>query len=255
MDQQQLAIINLLTKMGDDALIMGHRNSEWTGLGPIMEEDIAFSSMAQDKIGHALALYRLLEEYFEGEGPDRFAFLREESGWKCCHFVEMPNSSYDYSLMRHFLFDHAEAVRYASLENSSFEPVRAIAQKFKGEIKYHLMHADAWLTQLGNGTSESHTRMQQALDDCWADALGMFEEAGELESVLIDAKVYPGESAIKEKWLERIQPIFTQASLVVPRGEQAKAGMGGRFGFHTQHLSILLDEMSSVFKLDPSASW
>ncbi len=97
------AITELITKMADDELILGHRNSEWTGLGPIMEEDIAFSSMAQDKIGHAWALYRILQEQLEGEDPDQFAFMRTENDFKCCHLVEMPIGTYDFSLMRHFL--------------------------------------------------------------------------------------------------------------------------------------------------------
>ena len=142
------AISHLLTAMADDALIQGHRNSEWTGLGPIMEEDIAFSSMAQDKIGHAWALYRILHENLEGTEPDRFAFLRGEKEYKCCHLVEMPNGEYDFSLMRHFLFDHAEAVRWEQLQQSTFEPLVPLARKLKGEIKYHTLHANAWISQL-----------------------------------------------------------------------------------------------------------
>ena len=138
------ALARMLTAMADDALIQGHRNSEWTGLGPIMEEDIAFSSMAQDKIGHAWALYRILQEDLGGQDPDAFAFLRNEKDYKCCHFVEHPNGEYDFSLMRHFLFDHAEAIRYQQLRNSSFAPLRPLAEKLKGEIKYHTLHANAW---------------------------------------------------------------------------------------------------------------
>src|SRR5688500_18496689 len=160
------AISHLLTAMADDALIQGHRNSEWTGLGPIMEEDIAFSSMAQDKIGHAWALYRILHENLEGTEPDRFAFLRGEKEYKCCHLVEMPNGEYDFSLMRHFLFDHAEAVRWEQLQQSTFEPLVPLARKLKGEIKYHTLHANAWISQLCRAGEESYARMQSALNTC-----------------------------------------------------------------------------------------
>src|SRR5665213_3384370 len=112
------AIKDLLYKMADDALIIGHRNSEWTGIGPMLEEDLAFSSMAQDKMGHALALYKILHEVLGEEDPDKVAFLREGSKFKCCQFVELPIGEYDFSLIRHFLFDHAEAIRYEMLAGS-----------------------------------------------------------------------------------------------------------------------------------------
>src|SRR6185295_955487 len=114
------SVKELILKMADDALIMGHRNSEWTGLGPILEEDIAFSSMAQDKIGHALALYTIMHEQFGGETPDITAYQREEKKFRCCHLVEFPIGEYDFTIARHFLFDHAEMLRYELLTQSSF---------------------------------------------------------------------------------------------------------------------------------------
>src|SRR6188472_4363522 len=121
-DKQMTAIKDLLFRMADEELILGHRNSEWTGLGPILEEDIAFSSMAQDKIGHAQALYEVLHKNGEAD-TDTIAFTRKEKDFKCCHFVEYPIGDYDFSLMRHFLFDTAEAIRFDMLCESSFEPV------------------------------------------------------------------------------------------------------------------------------------
>src|SRR6185312_14195972 len=102
----------LILKMADDALIMGHRNSEWTGIGPILEEDIAFSSMAQDKVGHALALYTILHEQFGDPHPDALAFGRNEKEFRCCHLVGFPIGEYDFTTARHFLFNHAEIIRY-----------------------------------------------------------------------------------------------------------------------------------------------
>ncbi|RAJ01480.1 ring-1,2-phenylacetyl-CoA epoxidase subunit PaaC [Chitinophaga skermanii] len=251
----QQAIISLLTKMGDDALIIGHRNSEWTGLGPIMEEDIAFSSMAQDKIGHAWALYRVMQEHLGGQDPDQFAFMRAEKEMRSCHFVELPIGEYDFSLMRHFLFDHAEAVRYESLENTAFEPLQPFAKKFKGEIKYHLLHADEWVLQLSRGSEESYARMQQALLHCMPLALGIFETSKAHEQTLIDEKIYPGEQALQARWLDRIYPVLSKAGLNLPGIESFTPVYGGREGYHTAYLQPLLDEMSSVFKLDPTATW
>ncbi|MET6999167.1 1,2-phenylacetyl-CoA epoxidase subunit PaaC [Chitinophaga defluvii] len=248
-------IAQLIIKMADDALILGHRNSEWTGLGPIMEEDIAFSSMAQDKIGHAWALYRILQEELGGEDPDKFAFLRDEKAFKCCHLVEMPNSEYDFSLMRHFLFDHAETVRYESLLQSSFEPFQQLSKKLKGELKYHTLHANAWIIQLSNANEESYNRMQTALNTCISLAAGIFEPSQEDEEALIAAHIYPGEKVLYERWLERIYPVLVRASLNLPDMDTIMPAYGGRYGFHTEHLHPLLLEMAEVFKMDAEASW
>lgn len=249
------AVNSLLTAMADDALIQGHRNSEWTGLGPIMEEDIAFSSMAQDKIGHAWALYRILHEELGGSDPDQFAFLRNEKEYKCCHFVELPNGEYDFSLMRHFLFDHAEAVRYEQLQQSSFAPLQPLARKLKGEIKYHTLHANAWISQLCRAGEESYARMQAALNTCFPLALGIFEPGGEAEQELVAAKIYPGETALKEQWLNRIYNILAAAGLNLPDEQAVEPVYGGRKGYHTAFLQPLLNEMGAVFRTDPEAIW
>ena len=250
----QKAITTLITSMADDALILGHRNSEWTGLGPIMEEDIAFSSMAQDKIGHAWALYRILQEHLGGEDPDQFAFMRAAKDFTCCHLAELPIGSYDFSLMRHFLFDHAEAVRYESLQQCSFEPLQQLSKKVKGELKYHTLHADAWLLQLCRGGEESHQRMQAALDRCFPLAAGIFEP-GPQDALLADAGIYPGEQALYDKWLNIIYPLLVNASLNLPDPAAVAPQYGGRYGNHTPHLQALLQEMGEVFRLDPTAGW
>lgn len=250
--QLQQAIQELITKMADDELIIGHRNSEWTGLGPIMEEDIAFSSMAQDKIGHAWALYRMQEEHFEGTDPDRFAFMREAADFKCCHFVELPIGTYEFSLMRHFLFDHAEAVRYQSLALSTFIPLQQLAGKIKGELKYHTLHADAWIMQLCTAGEDSRQRIQAALNQCFQLAGGIFEP-GNADELLMEQGVYPGEIALYNDWLGNISPVLQKVGLVMP--EMTAPVHGGRKGKHTDHLQPLLNEMGEVFRLDPEATW
>ena len=248
----QHLLTDLITKMADDELVIGHRNSEWTGLGPVMEEDIAFSSMAQDKIGHAWALYRILQEQFGGQDPDKFAFLRSEKDFRCCHFTEMPIGSYDFSLMRHFLFDHAETVRYNSLLQSAFTPLQQLAKKVKGELKYHTLHADAWVIQLCRAGAESYSRMQAALDNCFQLACGIFEP-GEDDQALAREGIYPGEQALYEQWLESIYPALVKASLNMP--EKIQPVYGGRKGLHTPYLQPLLNEMGEVFRQDPAATW
>ncbi len=248
------ALKDLLYKMADDALIIGHRNSEWTGIGPMLEEDLAFSSMAQDKMGHAKALYQVLHEVLGEPGPDKVAFMRDEKLFKCCQFVELPIGEYDFSLVRQFLFDHAEAIRYDMLTSSSFQPLALLAKKVKGEIKYHTMHADTFLKQLGNGNEESHARMQSALNYAMPFALGIFEKS-EFENDLISQQVFAGEDALKNKWFEKITPIIQSAGLHLPQVPENKIVYGGRRGFHSEHLKALLDEMCEVVRTDPEAEW
>ncbi|MDZ4757639.1 MAG: 1,2-phenylacetyl-CoA epoxidase subunit PaaC [Bacteroidota bacterium] len=253
---KQIAIKELLYKIADDQLILGHRNSEWTGLGPILEEDIAFSSMAQDKLGQSQAIYNILNTLGE-QDADTLAFMRNSAQFHCSHLVEMPIGGYDFSLIRHFLFDHAEWLRFDMLINSSFEPISKLARKYRGEIKYHIMHADVWLKQLGNATEESHNRMQVALDNAFNMALGIFE-TGPHEQLLQDEKIFEGENILYNRWLEKITPIIIQSNLKLP-AQSASGGwnpsLGGRYGKHTEYLQPLLDEMTEVFKIDPSAEW
>ncbi len=244
----------LLFKMADDALIIGHRNSEWTGIGPILEEDLAFSSMAQDKIGHASALYNILHVHFGEADADTLGFKRTEKEFKCCHLVELPIGEYDFSLVRHFLFDHAELLRYELLVNSSFAPLASLAKKVKGEIKYHVMHADTWMKQLANGNEESKARMQSALNYTWPFALGIFEVTAN-EQELFDTKIFEGEVALKNLWLERVAAIITAAGLLVPSVSEDKVAYGGRKGFHTEFLQPMLTEMTEVTSIDSNAEW
>ncbi|MBL0308956.1 MAG: phenylacetate-CoA oxygenase subunit PaaC [Bacteroidetes bacterium] len=248
------AVKDLLLKMADDALIIGHRNSEWTGIGPMLEEDLAFSSMAQDKIGHAQALYTILHEILGEANPDTLAFKREEKQFRCCQFVEQPIGEYDFSIIRQFLFDHAELIRYDLLTQSSFQAVAQLAKKVKGEIKYHVMHADTFVKQLGKGTEESHARLQKALNNSWHLALGIFEKS-EFEDVLIKDGIFAGEEALKNRWLEKITPIIQSADLKLPVTDESKIVYGGRKGFHSEYLKPLLDEMCEVVRTDINAEW
>ncbi|MBK6878295.1 MAG: phenylacetate-CoA oxygenase subunit PaaI [Ignavibacteria bacterium] len=229
------AIRNLIFRIADDQLIIGHRNSEWTGLGPILEEDIAFSSMAQDKLGHALALYTLLHEIGEKD-PDTLAFNREEKDYVCCHFVEYPIGEYDFSLMRHFLFDSSEALRFGMLAESSFEPLAKIARKFRGELRYH------------------KARMQSALNECMPLALGIFEPS-DYELALQNEGIFPGEKFLQDAWIDHITPILNAGELRMPDVGNCTPSYGGRAGFHTEFLKPLIDEMSEVYKIDPKAEW
>lgn len=247
-------IQELILKMADDALIYGHRNSEWTGLGPTLEEDISFSSIAQDKVGHAWQLYQILENNFGMHDPDELAFKRDEKEMKCSHFVEIYTQDYAFALVRHFFFDHAEFLRYSMLQNSRYEPLAQLAKKIKGEIKYHLLHADTWMQKLGTSTEESKARMQGAVNEAFPFALGLFEK-GDHEAELKEQHVFEGEEALRQQWLDSIFPIVRKAGLSMPEPEEAAPKLGGRNGYHTEFLQPLLNEMGEVLRSEPDAKW
>lgn len=245
--------LDLLYRLADDQLILGHRNSEWNGLGPILEEDIAFSSMAQDKLGHALQLYLLLHELGEAE-PDTVAFTRNAPQFHCAQLVELPIGGYDFSLMRHFLYDHAELLRFEALAASSYEPLAQVARKLRGELKYHVLHANTWVKRLGTATAEAIEKMQAALHTTLPYALGLFETTA-AESEIIGSGLFIGEQELYARWQESITKVLAQTSLELPDLAVISPVYGGRQGQHTEHLQPLLDEMAEVFRLDPTADW
>lgn len=254
MNQQQTnALKDFLYKIADDQLIIGHRNSEWTGLGPILEEDIAFSSIAQDKIGQSQHIYELLHTLGEKDA-DTIAFTRNNNDYKCCHLVEHPIGEYDFSLIRNFFFNHAEELRFGMLSSSSYEPLGKLAKKYRGEIKYHIMHSDTWIGQLAKASEESKLRLQTAIDTHFNLALGIFED-GQSANTLNEMKIFEGESVLKDKWLEKITQLLNNSGLSVPDKAAWNPAYGGRKGFHSEYLQPLLNEMGEVFRLDPKAEW
>ncbi len=247
------ALIELLYKMADDQLILGHRNSEWTGMGPLLEEDIAFSSMAQDKIGQSHALYQLLHQLGEQE-PDTVAFTRNAGQFHNCIFVELPNGEYDFSLIRHFLFDTAEAIRFEMLSRTSYKPLAELSVKIRAELRYHTLHANTWIKQLGSATRESIGRLQHSLEAAMPYALGMFEPSP-LEKEIISQGIFEGEVVLRERWMNTVAQVIGQTQLTLPDWKLINPVYGGRSGKHSEHLQPLLDEMSEVFRIDPSAEW
>lgn len=241
-----------LLALADDALLQGHRDSEWTGLGPILEEDIAFSSMAQDEIGHALVWYGLREAHLGAGDPDAQAFERDAALWRNAALVEQPRGDYATSLVRRTLYDIAKAVQYDALRGSAWAPLATAAGKLRQEKKYHLIHNQAYVKRLGTAGADSHRRLQAALDDLYGLALGLFEPpAG--EALLVERGIAPASADLARLWLAATTPLFAQATLVAPA--DAAAATGGRQGRHTEHLDGLLEAMQSLHRSDPEAEW
>ena len=247
------ALKDLLFKIADDQLILGHRSSEWIGLGPLLEEDIAFASKAQDKVGQSLAFYKLLEELGEAD-PDITAFSREATEFHNSTFVELPNGEFDFSIIRHFLFDTAESIRFEELSKSSYQPLSNLANKLKGEIRYHIMHADEWIKQLGNADAATVERMQEQLDYALPYALGVFEPS-KFEEILISDGIFTGEKVLQSVWENKITDIIEETQLTLPALSSLEPAYGGRYGQHTEYLQPLLTEMGEVIQSDPDAEW
>jgi ring-1,2-phenylacetyl-CoA epoxidase subunit PaaC len=247
------ALKELLYKMADDQLILGHRNSEWTGFGPLLEEDIAFSSMAQDKIGHSYALFQMLHELGESD-PDTVAFMRTSTLFHNSILVELPNGEYDFSLIRHFLYDTAEALRFEMLQESSFRPLADLSKKVKGELRYHTLHANTWIKKLGNATDESISRLQHSLEYALPYSLGMFEKSP-FEDEIIASGIFVGEEILMQEWLKKVSDVISSTKLSLPEFGTITPVYGGRTGSHSEHLTMLLEEMSEVFRIDPGAEW
>jgi len=246
------AVLDLLTRMGDDDLIMGHRNSEWTGLAPILEEDIAFSSMAQDEMGHAQAYYQLIHE-LGGDDPDTLAFGRGPRAYRCASLVSLPNDrDWGFCVLRQFLYDLAETVRLSALEQSSLVPLAQLARKLRGEEKYHLMHGRTWVLRLGNATDDAHERLQSALYKAYPHALGLFEPTS-ADVTLSQAGICPSEEDLRRQWESAVVPVLDDAGLEVP--ENVQPVYGGRVGRQPEALKTLLESMQLVYHIDPKAKW
>ncbi len=249
------AMMDLLFRLADDELMMGHRNSEWTGVAPILEEDIAFSSMAQDEMGHALAYYTVLHEHFGQDIPDRLAFLRDADKFRNAALTALGRKDWARAIMRQFLYDAAEQVRLEVYRRHPFEPLAQLARKFHGEEKYHFMHARAWVVRLGQGTDDSRGRMQESLDELWPYALGLFE-AGQPEQEGEFA-----EASLLAAWLGLVCPILIEAGLKVAAGENDGVWTtdaephAGRYAAPDADRIGLLEAMQKVYRMDPEAEW
>ena len=165
-----------------------------------------------------------------------------------------PNEEYDFSLVRHFLFDTAEFLRFELLATSSYTPLAQVSTKIKGELRYHLLHANTWIEQLGSATEESISRLQTALDVALPYALGIFEESP-FEHEIISSGVFAGEVVLKERWMKKISEVISRTNLVLPDLKLTIPVMGGRIGEHSRNLQPLLEEMGEVFRTDPGAQW
>jgi len=247
------ALVEFLLRIGDNSLILGHRVSEWCGRGPALEEDIALANTALDLIGQT-QLWLALAGEVEGKGrsADDLAYLRDGYEFRNILLVERPNGDFGKTLMRQFLFDAWHYLLLKSLKGSTDRRIAEIAEKAFKEVSYHLDRSRDLVIRLGDGTAESHRRMQEALDDLWAFTGEMFVDDA-VDATLTQAGVTPSLQSLKVGWDEIVSDTFTEATLKRPAdGYMHK---GGRRGVHTEHLGYLLAEMQFLQRAYPGAAW
>ncbi len=245
--------LDYLLQCGDNALILGQRLGEWTGHGPALEPDIALTNIALDLVGEARNWLTLAGELeMKGRSEDDLAFLRHATDYCNLLLVEQPNGDFAHTIIRQFLFDSFHYFQLESLLQSGHEGIRAIAQKSHKEATYHLRYSSEWVIRLGDGTEESHERMQTALNEHWRFA----EEA--LHPTPADEwaagqgwAVSPTDLAPRVS--ERRRAIFQEATLIVPLETAARTG--GKTGAHTESLGYILAEMQFLQRAHPGATW
>jgi len=253
-DALRQALVARLLALADDELILGHRNSEWCGHAPILEEDIAFANIALDEIGHASMWFTMLAQLLEQDEslyPDELAFQRAPADFRCVQMVALPVGDWAFSMTRQYLFDAYEAELLEMLRDSQYEPFQDAAAKFRKEEAYHLRHTSAWVTRLGLGTEESHRRMQAALDALWGYALQLFVPTPGQDS-LIQVEYFPAAEQLRSAWLGRVTSHLADAGLTIPAN--AVFPVESR-SIHADPLVELLAEMQKVARLDPKAAW
>ncbi|MGM0589660.1 MAG: 1,2-phenylacetyl-CoA epoxidase subunit PaaC [Bacteroidota bacterium] len=256
------ALVEYLQRIADDRLILGHRLSEWTGHAPILEEDIALANIALDLIGHASSLLEYAGQV-EGEGRDEddFAYFRNAVDYRNIKMVELPRGDFAFTMGRIFLFSTFSYHFYQKLQDTEDEQLRGLAQKALKEATYHVRHSAGWVRKLGDGTEESHQRMQDAIDELWAYTGELFY-MDDIDEILIDANLAPDLHKLYEPWIEQVENVIQEATLDIPDTEPNEQNPmtstlsdGGRRGFHSEHLGHLLAEMQTVRREFPDAPW
>jgi ring-1,2-phenylacetyl-CoA epoxidase subunit PaaC len=246
----QQDLVQKLLAMADDELILAHRNSEWIGHGPILEEDIALANIAQDELGHANIWYEMVESFTEDE-PDEMVFFRNAADFRNLQMVELPRGDWAFTMLRQYLFDAYELLLLDKLQHSSYQPLAEACAKIRNEEIYHLRHTSNWIKRLGLGTEESNQRTQAALDELWPYAQQLFVPLPG-ESVLVNDKIVPDLVALHEDWLERVRPFLTAAHLTISHNDTPPTTSRSE---HTPHLITLLNDMQKVARLNREAVW
>ncbi len=247
------ALVNYSLRLGDSSLILGQRMSEWCSNGPILEEDIAMSNIALDLIGQARTMLSYAGE-LEGKGrsEDDLAYRREERAFYNTLLSERPNGHFGDTVARNFLHSAFFYHLYQALKESKNEMIAAHAAKSVKEITYHLRHSSEWMVRLGDGTEESHTKVQESLNDLWEFTGDLFE-MNEVDEILIAEEITVDLHEIKKEWNNTINTVLERSTLSKP--EDAYMHSGRLDAVHSEYLGHLIAEMQFLPRAYPEAKW
>ncbi len=262
----QSNIINYTLHLADNALILGHRNSEWCGHGPVLEQDIAITNISLDLIGQARNFYQYAAALMNAQqvsptvgdleggevSEDSLAYFRDSKDFKNLLLVEQPKGDWAQTILRQFFFSAYQYLLFEKLKASKDEQIAAIAVKALKEVTYHLRWSSEWVIRLGDGTEESYSRMTKAMDELW-DFTGEMFLLSEYELEMLNNGIGPDVTLIKEIWMQKVKEVFNEASLVVP--STSIIHLGGKEGKHSEHLINILKELQSVARTLPAATW
>lgn len=256
-------LIELLFQLADDDFITAFRGSEWLGLCPHIEEDVAFSSINQNTMGHAAMYYQLLEEIGVGSADSlaharkqeerRNAIILEEVNGEGTYLVE-PQFDWAFTVVRNYFYEIAKKVRLDSLQKSSYEPLAQVARSVKTEQYYHLKHWEVWFRQLMTSTADARERMEVQIERVWKDFGGVLT-LGPLARDMSRHQLVAEESVLTGEWMNIISEMFVQVDYALPTEAPGKAQGDGRAGEHTEALTIALATLGEVYHLDPAAAW
>jgi ring-1,2-phenylacetyl-CoA epoxidase subunit PaaC len=246
-------LVLYVLRRADDALVLGHRLSEWCGHAPMLEEDMALANMGLDLLGQARELFSYAAKV-EGRDndEDKFAYLRDVRQYRNLLLLEQPNGDFARTMVRQFFYSVFADLYWRAMIKSSDATLAAIAAKSEKESAYHVRHSSEWMVRLGDGTAESHARAQTGIDDLWAFTGEMFE-VDDSERGLIDAGIAVDPAGLRPQWLKTVSDVVGEATLALPKSGWMQ--QGGRSGRHSEHLGHLLSELQSMQRTFPGATW
>jgi ring-1,2-phenylacetyl-CoA epoxidase subunit PaaC len=261
MAQDDDVLVEYLLHLADNALVLGQRNAEWCGHGPVLEEDIAMANISVDLIGQA----RLLNQYVavkkaDGSTEDSLAFFRDAQEFRNYTLLELPHDTdggerdYAVTIVRNFLYSALMVLLWKALESSSDTQLAGIAGRSLKETRYHLRHSRDWMVRMGDGTAESHRRAQAALDYLWPFTAEFWAGSAMEDAAVARAQTVPMAS-LHSEWTAIVSDALTDATLTQPTAKATGAASFGKTGAHTPHLTHLLDEMQSLARQHPQATW
>jgi len=246
-------LLTYVLHLGDNALIIGHRDSEWCGHGPVLEQDIAITNISLDHIGQARNFYQYAA-LLKGNGAteDSLAYLRYERDFRNCLLAEQPNGDWAQTILRQFFFSTYQWLLYSELSHSRDEQIAAISNKALKEVTYHLRWSSEWVIRLGDGTEESHARMLNAISELWPYTGELFIPA-DYESAAHQEGIGPDIKSLKGLWENKVREVFDEAGLPVPPSGYSQSG--GKQGLHSEYMGYILAELQYLQRTFPQSQW